>query len=221
VVILTLGNRVKRIAIITVCLLLQACSASLTGLGKSLWNSVTGQDGVTLTDDEIHNMPYASQYMTLNRGPQLFVVLAFSQDGQQKWVTQDQAMLVTQNGRLIKTTGLQDNLLQTGNLDADPLKSPGQIRDGASWTRLVGWTEHQQVRYATARSQFSWEGRDSLKTGSDITPVRVLKETVTTDQARWHNRYWIDEDGQIRRSEQFLGADYFPITTQLIKAAKS
>ncbi|HCC12244.1 MAG TPA: hypothetical protein DEQ39_15395, partial [Atlantibacter hermannii] len=96
----------KRIAIITVCLLLQACSASLTGLGKSLWNSVTGQDGVTLTDDEIHNMPYASQYMTLNRGPQLFVVLAFSQDGQQKWVTQDQAMLVTQNGRLIKTTGL-------------------------------------------------------------------------------------------------------------------
>lgn len=211
----------KRPAIILICLLLQACSATTKGLGHSLWDSMFGTPGVHLTDDELQNMPYASQYIQLNDGPQLFVVLAFDENGQQKWVTQDQAMLVTQNGRLIKTTGLQDNLLQTGNLDADPLKSPGQIRDGASWTRLMGWTEHQQVRYATARSQFSWEGRDSLKTGSDITSVRVLKETVTTDQARWHNRFWIDEDGQIRRSEQFLGADYFPVTTQLIKAAKS
>lgn len=211
----------KRIAIITVSLLLQACSANLTGMGKSLWNHVTGRDGVNLTDDEIHNMPYASQYMTLNHGPQLFVVLAFSEDGQQKWVTQDQAVLITQHGRLIKTTDLGDNLLQVGNLDADPLKAPGQIRDGAGWTRVMGWTEHQQVRYATARSQFHWQGSDSLKTGSDITAVRVLEETVTTDRASWTNRYWIDSDGQIRRSEQTLGADYYPVTTQLIKAAKS
>lgn len=211
----------KRIAIITVSLLLQACSANLTGMGKSLWNNVTGRDGVNLTDDEIHNMPYASQYMTLNHGPQLFVVLAFSEDGQQKWVTQDQAVVITQHGRLIKTTDLGDNLLQVGNLDADPLKAPGQIRDGAGWTRVMGWTEHQQVRYATARSQFHWQGSDSLKTGSDITAVRVLEETVTTDRVSWTNRYWIDSDGQIRRSEQTLGADYYPVTTQLIKAAKS
>ncbi|WP_333892319.1 YjbF family lipoprotein [Atlantibacter subterraneus] len=211
----------KRVAIITVCLLLQACSANLTGMGKALWNNMAGRDGVTLTDDEIHNMPYASQYMTLNHGPQLFVVLAFSEDGQQKWVTQDQAVLITQHGRVIKTTGLGDNLLQVGNLDADPLKAPGQIRNGAGWSRVMGWTEHQQVRYATARSQFRWQSSDSLKTGSDITAVRVLEETVTTDRASWTNRYWIDSDGQIRRSEQTLGADYYPVTTQLIKAAKS
>ncbi|MBE9696960.1 hypothetical protein GVI08_09150, partial [Escherichia coli] len=39
-------------------------------------------------------------------------------------------------------------------------------------------------------------------------------------QARWHNRYWIDSEGQIRQSEQYLGADYFPVKTTLIKAAK-
>lgn len=211
----------KRIAIMTVCLMLQACSANLTGMGKSLWHSVTGRDGVNLTDDEIHSMPYASQYVTLNHGPQLFVVLAFSEDGQQKWVTQDRAMLITQNGRLIKTTGLADNLLQVSHVDADPLNAPGKIRDGAGWTRLMGWTEHQQVRYATARSQFRWKGDDSLKTGISTTAVRVLEETVTTDEARWTNRYWIDSDGQIRRSEQWIGADYYPVTTQLIKAAKS
>ena len=60
----------------------------------------------------------------------------------------------------------------------------------------------------------------TVKVGSDETPVRVLDEEVSTDQARWHNRYWIDSEGQIRQSEQYLGADYFPVKTTLIKAAK-
>jgi hypothetical protein len=107
------------------------------------------------------------------------------------------------------------------NIAADPLIKPNQITDGASWTRTMGWTEHKQVRYATARSTFRWDGTDSVKVGSDETQVRVLDEEVTTDQATWHNRFWIDEEGQIRQSLQYLGAGFFPVKTTLIKAAKS
>ncbi|KFC05380.1 YjbF family outer membrane lipoprotein [Trabulsiella guamensis ATCC 49490] len=166
-------------------------------------------------------MPYASQYMQLNGGPQLFVVLAFSENGQLKWVTQDQATLVTRHGRIIKTQLGGDNLLEVNNLQADPLTKPQQIVDGTSWTRTMGWTEHKQVRYATARSEFHWEGTDTLTLAGEETQVRVLEETVSTDQARWRNRYWIDDEGQIRQSEQYLGANYFPVKTTLIKAAKS
>ncbi|WP_038158416.1 YjbF family lipoprotein [Trabulsiella guamensis] len=211
----------KRPIIILLCLLLQACSASTKGLGQSLWDSLFGTPGVQLTDDDIRNMPYASQYMQLNGGPQLFVVLAFSENGQLKWVTQDQATLVTRHGRIIKTQLGGDNLLEVNNLQADPLTKPQQIVDGTSWTRTMGWTEHKQVRYATARSEFHWEGTDTLTLAGEETQVRVLEETVSTDQARWRNRYWIDDEGQIRQSEQYLGANYFPVKTTLIKAAKS
>ncbi|QLO44592.1 YjbF family lipoprotein [Citrobacter freundii] len=210
-----------RPALILVCLLLQACSATTEGLGHSLWQSVLGTPGVQMTDDDIHNMPYASQYMQLNGGPQLFVVLAFAENGQQKWVTQDQAMLVTQHGRLVKTLLGGDNLIAVNNLAADPLIKPNQIVDGVTWTRTMGWTEHKQVRYATARSVFRWDGTDSIRVASEDTPVRVLDEEVTTDRTRWHNRYWIDSDGMIRQSVQYLGANYFPVKTTLIKAAKS
>ena len=101
----------KRPGIILICLLLQACSGPIKGLGNSLWNSVFGTPGVQLTDEDIRNMPYASQYMRLNNGPQLFVVLAFAENGQQKWVTQDQAVIVTQNYRIVKTHLGTDNLL--------------------------------------------------------------------------------------------------------------
>lgn len=210
----------KRPALILVCLLLQACSATTEGLGHSLWESVFESPGVLMTDDEIQNMPYASQYMQLNGGPQLFVVLAFTENGQQKWVTQDQAILVTQHGRLVKTQLGGDNLIEVNNLAADPLIKPNQIVDGATWTRTMGWTEYQQVRYAIARSVFKWDGPDSISVGSEETAVRVLVEEVTTDQAHWHNRYWIDSEGQIRQSEQYLGAHFFLMKTTLIKAAK-
>ena len=211
----------KRPAIILICLLIQACSATTKGLGNSLWDSLFGTPGVHMTDDEIASMPYASQYMQLNGGPQLFVVLAFAENGQQKWATQDQALVVTQHYRIVKTQLGGDNLLEVNNLAADPLANPNQIIDGASWTRTMGWTEHNQVRYATARSVFRWNGSDTVTLGSDVTQVRILDEEVSTDKKSWRNRYWVDEDGLIRQSEQYLGADWFPVKTTLIKAAKS
>lgn len=210
----------KRPGILLLCLLLQACSGTTKGLGNALWDSVFGTPGVHLTDADIAEMPYASQYMQLNGGPQLFVVLAFSENGQQKWVTQDQASIVTQHGRIVKTLLGKDNLLEVSNLNADPLIKPNQIVDGASWTRVMGWTEHGQVRYATARSEFRWAGTDTLTLGSDVTTVRVLEEEITTGQKTWTNRFWVDSEGQIRQSTQYLGADWFPVNTLLIKAAR-
>lgn len=210
----------KRLAIITVCLLLQACSSSTKGLGKSLWDSLFGTPGVHLTAEDIQNMPYASQYIQLNNGPQIFVALAFSENGQQKWVTQDRATLVTQHGRIVKTTLTGDNLLDVNNLASDPLAKPNQVAEGAGWTRTIGWTEHRQVRYATARSTFHWGEQETLSLAGSDTPLRVLVEDVSTDQTRWRNRFWVDSEGQIRQSEQYLGAGYFPVKTTLIKAAK-
>lgn len=210
----------QRLAILLVCLLLQACSDSTKGLGTSLWHSIVGDDGIQLTHDEIQNMRYASQYMRINHGPQIFVVMAYDENGQQKWVTQDRAMIVTENGRIVKTTGLGDNLQQVTNQASDPLAKVNQIVDGTRWTRQMAWTEHQQVRMATAHSTFTWEGTDTLKVAVSNTPVRVLDEEVTASGKTWHNRFWIDSEGQVRQSTQYLGPDYWPVTTILLKAAK-
>ncbi|MGK7244638.1 YjbF family lipoprotein [Buttiauxella agrestis] len=210
----------QRLVILLSCLLLQACSDTTKGLGSSLWHSMVGDDGIQLTHDEIQNMRYASQYMRINNGPQIFVVLAFDENGQQKWVTQDRSMIVTEHSRIVKTTGLGDNLQQVTNLANDPLTNPNQIIDGASWTRQMAWTERQQVRMATARSTFTWDGTDTLKVAMSTTPVRVLDEEITADGKTWHNRFWVDSDGHIRQSKQYLGPDYWPVNTILLKAAK-
>ncbi|MFP1496859.1 YjbF family lipoprotein [Escherichia coli] len=90
------------------------------------------------------------------------------------------------------------------NLAADPLIKPAQIIDGATWTRTMGWTEYQQgtLRHRTLSLRMGY-GTDTVKVGSECTGSRADEE-VSTNQARWHNRYWIDSEGQIRQSEQYL-----------------
>lgn len=211
----------QRLAIVMMCLLLAACSASTKGLGQSLWNSIVGEDGVRLTDDEIQNMPYASQYITLNHGPQLFVALAYSENGQQKWVTSDRATLVTRHSRLVETLGLGDNLQEVSNIAADPLANVSQIVDGARWKREARWTEHGQARSAVLHSTFTWGDNEVLVVGSDRTPVRLLEEEVESAAGDWRNRFWVDDAGQIRKTEQYLGPDFYPVTTIVLKAAKA
>lgn len=139
----------KRPAIILICLLLQACSATTKGLGHSLWDSMFGTPGVHLTDDELQNMPYASQYMQLNDGPQLFVVLAFDENGQQKWVTQDQATIVTQHSRIVKTLLGGDNLLEVNNWLK--IRSSSRIRLSMAQAGRARWAGPSTNRCATPR----------------------------------------------------------------------
>ena len=73
---------------------------------------------------------------------------------------------------------------------------------------------------ATARGALA-RGDVPTKCSSITKAVRILEEDVNTPEAHWRNRYWVDSEGQIRQSQQYLGAGTFPVNTTLIKAAKS
>ena len=214
----------RHIPLLFLCLLLQACTQTQQGLVDTAKLAVMGPDDVTVSDEKIESLPYASMYLRINGGQRIFLVLGYAEQGQQKWITQDRAMLVTQQGRLVKTRGLSDNLLAVDNLPQDPLAHPLTLREGASWTRVMSWTEHGQLRASRAVSTFS-RGEDELLTlaGHQI-PCRVWHEEVTlaASGARWQNTFWIDAiNGEVRQSAQRVGADTLPVDITILKPAKS
>lgn len=214
----------RNLPLLLLCLLLQACTQTQKGLTETVKIAVLGPDDITLTNQQIANIPYASMYLRLNGGQQIFVVMAFNEDGQQKWVTQDRATLVTQNGRLVKTLSLADNLNEVSNLQQDPLRDALRLKDGASWTRTLSWTENGQLRSGTAVSHFSRQNDEVLSLAGRQVPCRVWQEEVTLSETgkTWRNTFWIDTStGQVRKSVQMLGADYFPVATTILKPAKS
>lgn len=214
----------RNLPLLLICLLLQACTATQKGLSDAATQAFLGPDDIHVTAERINALPYASMYLRVADGQQIFVVLGFNENGQQKWITSDKAMVVTQNGRVIKTLGLSDNLNQVSNLQQDPLRNPLQLTEGASWARTISWTEQGQLRAGEAVSRFTRLKDEVLQLAGKPVACRVWQEEVSMagNGKSWRNTFWIDTtSGQVRKAEQDLGADYLPVTTTILKPAKS
>ena len=214
----------RHIPLLFLCLLLQACTQTQQGLVDTAKLAVMGPDDVTVPDEQIESLPYASMYLRINHGQRIFLVLGYDENGQQKWITQDRAMLVLQQGRLVKTLGLSDNLLDVSNLPQDPLIHPLRIREGESWTRIMSWTENGQLRSSSATSRFSRDRDEVLTLAGRKIACQVWHEEVTlaVKGMQWQNTFWIDAvNGEVRQSAQQVGADTLPVEITILKPAKS
>lgn len=213
----------RYISLLLLCLLLQACTRTQLGIGETLKTAFTGVDDVTMTDERIQSSPYASMYLRVDNGQRIFVVLGYDENGQQKWITQDQSMLITRYGRVIKTLGFYDNLLDINNLQQDPLVKGLALTEGSRWTRTLSWTENQKLRSGTAISLFFRDRDQVLNLAGQHIACRVYHEKVemTATGKSWENTFWMDaSNGQIRQTMQTEGAGSFPIETTILKPAK-
>ncbi|UDJ86486.1 YjbF family lipoprotein [Erwinia amylovora] len=214
----------RNLPLLLLCLLLQACSQTQKGLDESLRLALFGADDIRMTNGQINNLPYASMYLRVNGGQQIFVVLGYNENGQQKWITRDKAMLAMEHGRLVKTVGLADNLNEVSNLQRDPLRDALHLSEGASWSRIVSWTVNGKSRAATVTSRFIQGQDEVLQLAGQPVACRVWYEEVALAEngASWRNTFWVDaSSGQVRQSQQTLGTDALSIEATILKPATS
>ncbi|OOI58490.1 regulator [Escherichia coli] len=167
-------------------------------------------------------LPYSTMYLRLNEGQRIFVVLGYIEQEQSKWLSQDNAMLVTHNGRLLKTVKLNNNLLEVTNSGQDPLRNALAIKDGSRWTRDILWSEDNHFRSATLSSTFSFAGLETLNIAGRNVLCNVWQEEVTSTrpEKQWQNTFWVDSaTGQVRQSRQMLGAGVIPVEMTFLKPA--
>ncbi|MCX8958814.1 YjbF family lipoprotein [Erwinia psidii] len=214
----------RYIPLLFLCLFLQACTQTQKGLTDTVELALLGPDDVEVTSQQVENLPYASMYLRLNDGQRIFVVLGFDENGQQKWITRDRSVVVTQHGRVVKTLGLRDNLSGVTNMQQDPLSDPLHIKEGATWTSTQSWTEAGKFRSATAVSHFTRAEDRVLDLAGKKIPCRVWLEQVSLPAIgkSWTNTFWFDTTtGQVRQSQQQLGGADFSLETIILKPAKS
>ncbi len=204
------------------CLLLQGCTHSQQSVVDTVQSTIYGPKDIVIPDQQIQALPYTTMYLRINDGQRIFVVLGYLENGQRKWLTQDRAMLVTQNGRLIKTVKLPDNLLDVSNQQQDPLLNARQLKNGSTWTRSIGWTEDERYRSATVVSRFAPGGEEVLTIAGKRVRCLIWHEFAHTDSPSrdWQNTFWVDAvTGQVRQGRQMLGAGVLPIEFTILKPA--
>ncbi|USD62242.1 YjbF family lipoprotein [Vibrio sp. SCSIO 43140] len=169
-----------------------------------------------MTAEQIKELPYASAYLRINDGAQIFVVLAFAEPNpatgktQYKWMSSDRAMFIFEDGRLVKTIGLYDNNLQG--------ITHTQITN-SSWSVNYDWMP--DYRYGYQGTLVRTE--DTLEQVN--TPIASYQTQNYTEQVRFDaidatitNQYWRDtKSNRVVKSINYVGPDMAKVEFTVLK----
>ena len=197
--------------------LISGCTGPSQHLGDTLEVAVFGVRDQRATVDYAHSLPYASMYVSMNKEPSVLVVLGWDEvaaDGQTtalKWVSGQQEMLVTENGRITKTVNLVvGNMINIIAEQPDPLQL-GLLNQANPqlWNYQLRWQDNQQqIHQQPAVSTFTVHGLESKTLPDGERALIKVDEQVHLPLSgqSYHNVYWLTpESGDVFASRQQLG----------------
>jgi hypothetical protein len=115
---------VKNLPLIALLFIMtSACSGTYHAYYQTLKIAFSEQRNAEMTLIEVQKSKV--DVISVRRGKQstAIMALAYLENGQHKWVSSDNVMLVMEKGRISRTLGLNKNLLYLSNTQLDPLKS--------------------------------------------------------------------------------------------------
>jgi hypothetical protein len=198
--------------ILLILILISGCSGTYQAYYQTLKIAFAEQDNAKMTLVEVQQSDI--DVMSVKRGerPAAIMALAYIENSQHKWISSDNTMLIMDKGRIIRTIGLNENLLYLSNTNFDPLKSlPSHSNDKPKkqrWSRKVDRTG-DEYGYPI-ESIFSQASPDTVQALSlnieAILYVETLNYRAPANYLRlnnsWQNYFWYAKNGELIKSIQ-------------------
>ncbi|HHX8467650.1 MULTISPECIES: YjbF family lipoprotein [Vibrio] len=195
------------------------CTQKFNDVSATVQEAYGNYIDVELTPEEIEAVPYASAYLKIGSQKQVFVVLAFAEPNpltgntQLKWVSADKAMVVTENGHIVKTIGLQ-----TTNLAGIYGNVPAYSALSLQYSLSYDWADKYRYGFP-AKVQRSRQGKETVITPISSTSTDVYTEVVTFTslEKTVENQYWVNGKGEVVKTRQHLGPNMVPVELTILK----
>lgn len=191
--------------------LVAGCGTRIDSMTRTIDYALFGEDDVTLSEQQIAELAYPYQYLTLSEQPRIAVALGFDDNGIYKWLSGNQEVLTTVNGRVINVQGLDDSLVYVEKIAQDPLRCLLQkkIDCPLQWqpTAFFGRSYHTDDITLQARFSRQQDETFTLPAGNSVM-TEHWQETMRVNNQVWTNHFWISkENRRVVKSEQRWGPD--------------
>lgn len=214
--------------LLVITFLLTACTQKYQDVNATINEAVFGFDDIYKSKQEILDLPYATTYVTIDDGAQIFMVLALAENSEQnpqltqlKWLSSDYGMLTTQNGRLVKTLKLPNyNLAGILNQNTvDPLTIEGKKPNFLSWIGLYDWQPGYRYGYsADIEWRFISPTVISHTLGDKAVNYYQEKVVFPSLNKKFTNHYWLDKQThKVVKTIQHLGPEMAKIEMTILK----
>jgi hypothetical protein len=160
-----------------------------------------------VTRDQAAAIPYASMGYALDGGNQIMLVLATDSGGEMLWTSVAHIVIVTRQGRIVRTVGLGHDLsgLTTRSNGALPAPSAA-IQAPFTSTRLEDFPELGLYGILVS-CRAHLVGRQSIKILGQAVATFRIDEACQSGKLEWSftDSFWVDSDsGLVWRSSQHV-----------------
>jgi len=218
---------IKATACGALALLSAACSSSNTGntnyaqFLKVMGQSLSASFGkVRITREQAAAIPYASLGYALDGGNQGLLVLATDSGGDLLWTSAAHVVIVTREGRIIRTVGLGQDLSNVTSRDERALPSPAvAVRAPFTSTRLEDFPD-LGLYGVRVSCRATLTGRQNVKILGQVIATSRVDETCNSRNPDWSftDNFWVDKDsGFVWRSRQHVHPKGALVETEIFR----
>lgn len=165
----------------------------------SIKEALAGSDS-KISPDLIKNIPYASMLVKIGKGPEALMILESVNNENYTWVSADGVYLVINNGKIIKTSGLPNNLseilLPSIDWDDNFLRK----------TKFISYFSYTLPKLNNLKviSTYSIKETRNVDLTFKSKNLKLIEERIIASEVGWSktNRYWLDDEKFIWKSQQ-------------------
>ena len=181
---------------------------------RTINNAVFGYKDTQITKEIIDNIPYASSLLKIGKGPQGLLILESLSGNKETWISADDVYLVIQNGRIIKTAGLNNNLIDF----ISPVKDFNDL-DQDQVNRYFYSYDQPYLRNLEVRAELKVKTKEPVELFNKTLNLLLIEEEITNDYLGWNytNRFWVDDQGEVIKSIQYISPRLPPFSLLVTK----
>ena len=175
-------------------------------------------NNTSITPLVIKNIPYASGLLRIGRGPVGLVILESVIGSKYIWVSEDGVYIVMQNGRIIETRGLHNNLIDFYAAHDDNIASSSEVKPYYSY---YSYDEPKLINLKF-KSSVTDKGISLQKLFMENKQLRLIEENINNEYLGWtrNNKFWVDESGFTWKLEQYISPRLPVISFEVTKKPK-
>jgi len=204
-----------------------ACSSSNTGnntyaqffkVMRQSWAASFGK--ARITREQAAAIPYASLGYSIDGGNQGLLVLATDNGGDLLWTSAAHVVIVTREGRIVRTVGLGQDVSNVTSRDQNGLPSvAAAIRAPFSSTRLEDFSD-LGLYGVRVSCRATLAGRQNVKILGQAVPTLRVEEACNSRNPDWSftDSFWVDKDsGFVWRSRQHVHPKGTLVETEIFR----
>ncbi len=179
-------------------------------------NAIIGYPDTSIPAEVINEIPYASMLIKIGKGPTGLIILESKLGERYTWLSADEIYLVIENGKIIKTSGFKNNLIDTFQYSlpfSEIIK--GEI------TQLQDFYSYDEPPLKNLSIDFKYKvlDKESIQILNINKDLLLVEEHGYNNELGWKfkNTYWLDEDLVVWKSIQNVSPKLPPINYTLTK----